>query len=492
MNHQVSSHVLKTVIALVCAGWVRFGATGANAPADNWPQWRGPLQNGVAPSADPPTSWSETENVRWKTKIPGEGSSTPLVWDNLIFVQTAIPTGKKIEAVPAAASEPEGRRPADATGEPPPKGPDGGPGPGKGPDGRPGEPGRGPGGGRRGGPGGGIKPTEVHQFVILCLDRSTGKVLWQQTAREEVPHEGVRQNDGTFASTSGLTDGKHVWAYFGSRGLYCYDLQGKLTWSQDLGKMRVAMGFGEGSSPVLCRDALIVNWDNEAGSFITALDKNSGKQLWKEARDEGTSWSTPLALERDGKAQVVVAATRKIRSYDPETGKVLWECSGLTRNVIPCPVADEDRVYCMSGFQGNSLLAIKLGAAGDLTGTDSVVWSLKKSTPYVPSPLLYNGKLYFYANNNAIISCVEAKTGQVLTDAERLEGIQGVYASPVGAGGRIYLAGRNGVTVVLKQSDKVEVLATSKLDDKFDASPAAVGKDLFLRGRENLYCLSAK
>jgi outer membrane protein assembly factor BamB len=237
---------------------------------------------------------------------------------------------------------------------------------------------------------------------------------------------------------------------------------------------------------------LLVNWDNEDGSFITALDKNSGKTLWKQPREEHTSWSTPLVIEKDGKAQVVVTATSKIRSYDPASGKLNWECGGLTHNVIPSPVADSEMVYCTSGFQGNALLAIHLGGSGDLTGTDAVAWTYKKSTPYVPSPLLYDGKLYFFANNNAVLSCLDAKTGKVLVDAQRIEGLQGVYASPLGAGGKVYLAGRNGATVVLKQSDKVEVLATNRLDDKFDASPAAVGKDLFLRGREYLYCIAEK
>lgn len=340
--------------------------------------------------------------------------------------------------------------------------------------------------------GGGPKPSEVHQFVILSLDRQSGKVLWQQTAREEVPHEGYRQNEGSFASSSPLTDGQHVFAYFGSRGLYCYDLNGKLQWSQDLGKMRIALGFGEGNSPTLSGDSIIVNWDNENGSFIIALDKNTGKTLWKEPREERTSWSTPLVVEYDGKPQVVTAATSKIRSYEPATGKLIWECGGLTRNVIPSPVAGGGVVYCMSGFSGNALLAIRLGRTGDLTGTDAIVWSHKRNTPYVPSPLLYGDKLYFFSNNNGILSCFDAKSGQALINAERLEALPRVYASPVGASGRVYLAGRDGTTIVLKQSDKLELLATNSLDEKFDASPAAVGQELFLRGKEHLYCIAEK
>ena len=462
------------------AGSLAFAAAsaGATTPNENWPQWRGPLQNGVAPAANPPTTWSETNNVKWKVKIPGSGQATPIIWENRVFIQTAIPTGKKVEAKPAEANEqPPASRP-EAGGEPARKGP-----------GRPG----GPGGGKGpGGFGGGPKPTEVYQFAVLCLDRQTGKALWQQVAREEVPHEGYRQGEGSFASCSGLTDGKHLYAYFGSRGLYCYDLDGKQQWEQDLGKMRMVMGFGEGSSPALYQDTLIVNRDNEDNSLIIALDKNTGKTLWKKPREERTSWSTPLIIERGGKAQAVVTATGKIRSYDVASGDVLWECGGLTRNVIPCPVADASMVYCMSGFQGNALLAIRLGRTGDLTGSDAIAWTHNKSTPYVPSPLLYDGKLYFFAVNNGVLSCLDTKSGDPLFEAQKLEDLPGVYASPLGAAGRVYLAGRNGATVVLKQSDKLEVLATNHLDEKFEASLAAAGKDLFLRGREYLYCITEK
>ena len=187
--------------------------------------------------------------------------------------------------------------------------------------------------------------------MILCLDRQTGKVVWQQTAREEVPHEGHRQNDGTFASSSPMTDGKHVFAYFGSRGLYCYDMSGKLQWSQDFGDMRVANGFGEGSSPALFSKTMVVNWDHEGEDFIVALDKETGKELWRQPRDERTSWATPLIVEHNGQSQIVTGATGKIRSYELATGKLLWECAGLTANVIPSPVVGNGMVYCMSGFR---------------------------------------------------------------------------------------------------------------------------------------------
>jgi outer membrane protein assembly factor BamB len=453
------------VTLLGCA--LSFAGRAAPSGADqNWPQWRGPLSTGVAPDATPPTTWNETSNVKWKVKIPGGGNATPIVWDNKVFIQTAIATGRKVEQPAEKKQEAPSPTANDSTGDKPRR--------------RPG------GGGMRS-----EKPDEAFQFVLLCLDRQTGKPLWQKIAKEEVPHEGHHPDHG-FSSYSPVTDGKYVIAYFGSRGLHCYDLEGNLKWEKDLGKMQIKMSFGEGSSPALFGDTIVVNWDHENGSFIVALDKRTGKELWRQSREEGTSWATPIIVEYKGKAQVITDASNKIRSYDLATGKVIWECTGLTANVIPSPVADRETVYSMSGFKGNSLLAIKLGHTGDLTGTDAIAWSHGKSTPYVPSPLLYGDKLYFFAGNNGMLSCYDAKSGKALIDAERLEDLKNVYASPVGADGRVYLVGRNGAVLVIKNSDKLELLATNKLDEQFDASPAIVGKDLFLRGHEYLYCIEEK
>lgn len=459
--------------------WCLAAAAGAQlnvwaAASGDWPQWRGPVQTGVAPGGNPPSEWSETKNVKWKVKVPGEGHATPIIWGDKVFVLSAVPTGKR-------AALPEGgetRTVAAGAGAEPGR-PPGGPGGQGGPGGR----------GGRGGFGRGEPPTEIHQFSVFCLDRKTGKILWQQIAREELPHEGHHAT-GSYAPSSPVTDGKHVIAYFGSRGLYCYDLEGKLQWSQDLGDQRMANNFGEGSSPALHGNVVVVKWDHEGESFIVALDKNTGKTLWKQPRPERTSWSTPLIVEHGGKTQVITAATGKIRSYDLANGDLIWECGGLFSNVIPTPVAADGIVYCMSGFRGNALLAIRLGKTGDLTDSDAIVWRHGKSTPYVPSPLLYGGRLYCLASNSARISCFDAKTGQIFYEAETVPGAQGMYASPVGAGDRIYLAGQNGVTAVLKNSDKLEVLATNTLEDRFDASPAISGGELFLRGRNYLYCIA--
>ncbi len=454
------------VLSFMAGVGLADAASAASSPTDNWPQWRGPLNNGVAPTADPPTTWSESEHVRWKTKLPGVGSATPIVWENQIFIETAASTGKKV-----APSEAKPAPPAPSA-EPPP---------GEAPRRRPGGP---------GGFGGGAKPDEIYQFIVMALDRQTGRVLWQRVAREEAPHEGVRDNDGTFASPSPVTDGKRLFAFFGSRGLYAYDLAGRLEWSKDLGKMRIKMSFGEGSSPALYQDTIVVNWDNEDESFIVALDKNTGRELWKTPRDEKTTWSTPLIVEVAGKPQVITAATGKLRAYDLASGKQVWECAGLTPNAIPSPVFAEGVVYCMSGFRGHAIKAIRLGGTGDLTASSAIAWTYDKSTPYVPSPLLYGSRLYFLGDNNGILSCLDAASGRPLIETERLEGLPAVFASPIGAGNRVYLCGRNGATVVINNADKLEILATNHLEDKFDASPVAVGKELFLRGNSSLYCIA--
>jgi outer membrane protein assembly factor BamB len=459
------------------------------AEDSNWPQWRGPQMTGVSPRANPPITWSEKEHIKWNVSIPGKGLATPVVWENRVFIQTAIPRKKELpseeknddagksDSPPARDDAPRrGNRPDSGNG---PRSDD--------------QPRRVDGPADRGRPGGrgmgGQLPTEKHQWVLMCLDRETGKTLWQQVAREEVPHEGI-QFDNTFASYSPVTDGKCVVAYFGSRGLHCYDMQGNLKWEKDLGRMKTKLSFGEGSSPALFGNAVIVNWDHEGPGFIAAFDKETGNELWRTSRDEVTSWSTPVVIEHNGKSQVVVAATHKVRSYDLTDGKLLWECAGLTTNAIPTPVAGNGLVYATTGFRGSVMLAIRPEGSGDVTGTDYISWTLKKGTPYVPSPLLYDDRLYFFASNNAVLSCVDAKSGKPIYDGKRIEDMQGVYASPVGAAGRVYLVGRNGTTVVIKHGDKFEALATNHLDDQFDASPALAGRELFLRGRESLYCIA--
>ena len=289
-----------------------------------------------------------------------------------------------------------------------------------------------------------------------------------------------------------MTDGERVYAFFGSRGLYCFDMKGTPVWNKDFGQMQVKMAFGEGSSPALYGNSIIVNWDHEGQSFITALDKRTGDELWRTPRDEKTSWATPIVATVDGKPQVITAASSKIRSYDLADGKLIWECTGLGANAIPSPVVDEGVAYLTTGFRGSVLLAIRLGQTGDLSGSDSILWKYDKDTPYVPSPLVYDGKIYIFKVNTNVLTCLEAKTGAALYGPQRVDDLGDVYASPVAADGRVYLASRNGTTVVIRGGDKFEALATNKLDEGIDASPALVDSEIFLRGKEHLYCIGEK
>jgi outer membrane protein assembly factor BamB len=236
----------------------------------------------------------------------------------------------------------------------------------------------------------------------------------------------------------------------------------------------------------------VILWDHEGEDFIVAFDVRDGKELWRQKRDEPTGWSTPLIIEHEGRRQVVVNATNKARGYDLATGEPLWECGPLTVNAIPSPLAGLGLVFVTSGFRGNALYAIRPNGRGDIAGTPAVVWSKRKNTPYVPSPLLYGNLLYVPSGNNAVLSIFDAATGNPFVEAQRLEGLKGLYASPVGAADRVYVVGRDGGAVVLRKTDNLEVLATNRLDDGFDASPAIVGNQMFLRGRQSLYCLSAK
>jgi outer membrane protein assembly factor BamB len=458
------------IVSLSCLACFA-AATALGAPTDlppqaqqNWPQWRGPLANGVAPLGNPPTQWNETTNVRWKVKIPGESTATPIVWGDQIFLITAIKTDRTAELPPPAADAPKPRYNIH-------------------------------------------RPSNFYQFVVMSLDRKTGKTRWQQVAKEEVPHEG-HHPDGSYASASPMTDGKQIYVSFGSRGVYCYDLEGQQKWSRDLGRMTIFNSFGEGSSPVAHGDSVIVNWDHQAGSFITRLDAATGETRWKVDRDENTTWATPLVVEANAGTQIIVHGAKRVRGYDFKTGDLLWACGGQALSAIPCPVSDGKLAFAMTGFMGNALYAIPLDSSGDITQLDDkIAWKRKQpGTPYVPSPLLYGDLLYFTGSNKGIMTCLDAKTGEPVIERQRLQGIENIYASPVGAADRVYFTSREGNTVVIQRGaveksesatdaeasrPKPVILAVNRLDDRFEASPAIAGNEIFLRGKEYLYCISS-
>jgi outer membrane protein assembly factor BamB len=263
-------------------------------------------------------------------------------------------------------------------------------------------------------------------------------------------------------------------------------------WQKDLGRMQTLHAHGEGSSPALHGDSLIVCWDHEGDSFLYCFEKRTGEQRWKVPRDEKTSWSTPLIVEHDGRMQVIVSATKRVRGYDLATGAQIWECAGLSQNVVSSPVFGHGLVIAGNSYYEQAMVAIRLdGARGDLTGTDRVAWKLNRSTPYVSSPLLYDDTLYFLRHNQNILLRLDPLTGKARGEPIRLEGITDfIFASPVGAAGRIYITARDGRTVVLRHDRENAPLALNRLDDVFSASPALADKELYLRGEQFLYCLA--
>lgn len=413
----------------------------AFADIDGWAKWRGPKDDGMA-RGTAPLEWSDTKNIAWKVKIPGRGMSSPIVWGDKIFLTTAIPN----ETAPQAAA------PAAPTR------------------------GRGAGGGA------GAKGVN-HRFVVYCVDRKSGKILWDTVAANLAPHEGYHFRYGSYASNTPVTDGKLLYAFFGSFGLYALDFNGKIVWKKNFPAQNMRLEFGEGVPLTLHEDRLFVKLDSEHDSYMQVYDKTTGKELWRVDRDEPSSWSPPLITVVNGKKQVITSASNKTRAYDYLTGKLIWEVAGLGTNVIPAPVVHEDIVVVMSGHRDPNLQAIRL----DNNGT--VVWSNTRGNSYTPSPVLHNGLIYFVTDNGQL-SCFDVKTGKAHYHQQRLPKPYNFKASPVGANGHLYLATEEGDVVVVKMGPTYEVAATNTLEDaSFIATPAIVDGMIYLRSQDTLYAI---
>jgi outer membrane protein assembly factor BamB len=430
---------------LVCLVWLTCSSFAA-APSDaHWPRWRGPLDTGEAPNADPPIEWSADKNLRWKLPIPGHGHSTPVIWGDRIYLTSARPIGD-----PLPKPRYSGREGAHNN----------------------------------------LPITNRQEFAVIAISRSQGKIEWSKPVRTEVPHEGAHES-GSLASNSPVTDGKRVYAYFGSRGLFCLDPAGGIVWERQFGKKHTKHGHGEGASPTLHGETLIVNWDHQEKSFVVALNKKTGEQIWQRDRDELTSWATPIVVEEAGRKQVIVPGSQRVRAYDLGTGEIIWECGGLSANICASPVAGDGMAFAGSSYVKRGFIAVTLaGAKGDITGTDHVAWTRVRGTPYVPSPLLYRGRIHFFNHYQSVLTQLDARTGTADPGPFRLPGIGNIYASPVAAQERIYITDLEGSTLVLSAAAKPEVLALNHLDDSFAASPALAGNELYLRGRGHLYCIA--
>ena len=406
-----------------------------------WPQWRGPFNTGMA-EGDAPLRWDDSTNIRWKLPIPGKGHSTPVVAGRQLFLTTAVPTGK-------------------GTG--------------------PGAPGR---------AGGGADAGLEHRFEVLAIDRDTGRITWQRTATTATPHEGYHRTYGSFASNSPVTDGTRVFAFFGSRGLFAYDLKGTLLWQKDFGvRMRMDMAFGEGTALTLHDDRLLLHFDHLDAGFLVMLDPGTGREIWRVKRTERFNWAAPYVATHNGRRQIVMSG-ETVRGYDFESGELLWAAAGLGENTIPQPVQHGDLVFAMSGHTIRMLMAIRLGRRGELTDTDAIAWSTSRGASYTPSPLLHDGRLYVLSDNG-LLSAFDASTGRPFYQQARLPKPYSFKASPVGANGRMYLATEDEDVVVVRLGERLEVLATNTLQGQsFIASPVIAEGDLYLRSQTHLFRVS--
>jgi outer membrane protein assembly factor BamB len=395
-----------------------------------------------------PAEWSTTKNIKWKTPIDGRGHSSPIVWENKIFVTTAI-EGEVVEGAKATKHMIDNKEFVH-------------------PD--------------------SIGANKKHTFKVVALNRDTGKILWQAVAWEGTPYDD-RHRKSSYAASTPATDGKMVYAFFGSEGLYAYDYNGKLAWKADLGKMGT-LGMGTAASPIIFENLVIVQCDEENGtaSFIVALDKKTGKEVWKTPRKIQVSWSTPLLVKTAKRAELIASGTESIVSYDPATGKELWTHKGVESNAIPSPVANSEFVYLVAGYPAKIAMAIRLGGSGDLTGTPNVPWKYAKGTAYVPSPILYGDYLYL-TTDRGILTCIDAKTGEVKYEGGRIPIPATFTASPVAFDGKILMTSEDGDTFIVKAGPKHEIIGTNSVGEPVYASPAMADGRIYIRGEKNLYAI---
>ncbi len=447
----MSPSLLRLATAFFTTGFalvVLFPSFVETSVAGNWPQWRGPAGQGVSTEKNLPAEWSPTKNIKWKTPIAGRAHSSPIAWGNKIFLTTAIegPVVPGAQAVKHMIQGKEFLHP-DSVGA-----------------------------------------DRKHTFKVLCLDRDTGKILWEQTAFEGTPYDN-RHRKSSFAASTPVTDGKHVYAFFGTEGLYAYDMKGKLAWKADLGKLGT-VGMGTGTSPIIHDNLLIIQCDEEMGegSFIVGLDKNSGKEVWRTPRKVQVSWATPILVQSGKRTDLVTSGTEAVIAYDPATGKEVWRHKGLESNAIPSPVANNEMVFVAAGYPAKIAMGIRLGATGDLTDSSNVVWKYAKGTAYVPSPILYGDHLYLMTDRG-IITCLDARTGEVKYEGGRVPVPATFTASPIAFDGKILLMSEDGDTFIIKAGPKHEVIGTNSIGEPVYASPAVADGKIFIRGEKHLYCI---
>jgi len=419
----------------------------------NWPQFRGPNARGIGSGTRLPDRWSPTENVAWKSELPGRGWSSPIVWGNRVFLTTVINSGLSEEPKKGLYF-----------------------------------------GGDRIEP-----PKSDHLWKVLCLDLATGKPQWEKTVHQGTPQTSIHLKS-SYAAETPVTDGERVYALFGNVGVFAFTLEGKEVWSKKMEPHKTRYGWGAAASPALHGGKLFLVNDNDDRAQLLALDAKTGQELWRVDRDEKSNWATPFIWESGRRTEIITPGTRAVRSYDLD-GKLLWSLRGMSSIAIPTPFAGDGLLFVTSGYVGDKLrplYAIRPGASGDITlkpgetNNEFIAWSNPVGGPYNPSPLLYDARLYVLYDRG-LVSCFEAKTGRVLYDRERLPNGFAFTSSPWAAGGKIFCLNEDGICFVLRAGDKFELLHTNKLadDDMCMATPALAGDRLLIRTAARLYLLQS-
>jgi outer membrane protein assembly factor BamB len=418
----------------------------------NWPHFRGTTA-GVVEDEVLPDTWSTTENVVWTVEIPGRAWSSPIVWGHRIFVTTAVAEGD-IEA-PKKGLYLGGNR---------------------------------------------DKPSDkLHRWMVYCIDWDSGKILWEQITHKGLPQHPLHIKN-TYASETPVTDGQRVYAYFGNIGLFCYDMDGKPLWSKRFGSFKIRYDWGTAASPVLYEDRLYIVNDNEEESFLVALDKETGEQIWRIDRDEKSNWATPYIWKNELRTELITCGTTKVRSYNLD-GKLLWELGGMSVIVIPTPFAANDLLYITSGYvmdRKKPLFAIRPGGKGDISlGDDEdsneyIAWCQKLAGPYNPSPIVYGDYLYVLYDRG-FLNCYDARTGNEIYKRKRIApGANAFTSSPWANDGKLFCLSEDGDTFVVQAGPEFNVLGKNSLDEMCMATPAILRGSLIIRTLSKLYRIGSK
>jgi len=441
----------KRVLAALALLAISSPACAASEPEANWLQFRGPGALGVSENRNLPDTWSTNQNVAWKAEIPGYGWSSPVVWGGKVFITTVVNEGQTEK--PKKGLYFGGER-TDI-------------------------------------------PKEIHHWLVFCLDLKNGSVLWKKEVHQGAP-AGPLHVKNTYASETPVTDGERVYAYFGNLGLFCLDLEGNQLWSRKWGSFKTRYGWGTAASPVLHGDRLFIVHDNEEKSFLVALNKKSGEQIWRVEREEKSNWATPCVWENEKRTELVTPGRKKVRSYDLD-GKLLWEFGGMSSIVIPTPFSRFGLLYVCSGYVGDKtrpVFAIRPGASGDITlkegetNSQHIAWYQKTAAPYNPSPLIY-GDHFYVLFDFGFLSCHDARTGKQVYEKQRIntEGTSGFTASPWAYGGKIFCLSEDGDTFVFQAGPQYKLIGTNSLNELCMATPALAGDSLLIRTAGKLYCI---